>query len=64
MECEHSATGEPDSSDISVVSACRSSAAPNDDFVDVGHLQQFTTNGIEAGSSEQTRSQTADMRGI
>jgi hypothetical protein len=60
-----SATGEPDwSRDLSFESARRSSAALNDDLVDIGDFQQFVANSIEAGSSKQPWCQTVNMRTV
>jgi hypothetical protein len=54
--------GEPDrTSDLSFGPPGRSSAALNDDFVDICDFQQFATDGVEACPSKRADLQTFDM---
>ena len=54
--------GEPDrAGDLTFVLPRRSSTALNDDLVDIGDFQQFSTNRVEAVSSKCARRQTCDV---
>jgi hypothetical protein len=57
--------GKPDrAGDLALVGSRRSSAALNDDFVDIGDFQQFSAYRIESGSTKRPRCQTSDMDAI
>jgi hypothetical protein len=60
-----SGTGKPDRAwDLAFVSTRSSSAALNDDFVDIGDFQKLAPNCVKAGSAEHSRRQAVDVNAV